>query len=139
VILWRWLRNTAWPFSVAVVNRFIEDEGWVLSGHLAFSGMLALIPFLIFATALTGYVIGAEGGEAVLNALFAAVPDYVAKTLEPVIHEVGPEMRRCPRKDDQEQQQRIGIDHARDRGPAEHRRRRAGRAADDDVLRRRAL
>ncbi len=72
MILWRWLRGTAWPFTVAVVNRYIEDEGWVLSGHLAFSGMLALIPFLIFATALTGYVIGVEGGEAVLQALFGA-------------------------------------------------------------------
>ena len=45
---------------------FVDDEGWVLSGHLAFSGMLALIPFLIFATALTGLVIGPEGGQAVL-------------------------------------------------------------------------
>ena len=53
MILWRWLRETAWPFCVAVVNRYIEDEGWVLSGYLAFSGLLALIPFLIFATALT--------------------------------------------------------------------------------------
>ena len=93
MILWRWLRNTAWPFTVAVVNRYIEDEGWVLSGHLAFSGMLALIPFLIFATALTGYFIGAEGGEAVLKALFAAVPDYVARTLEPVIYEVAGQRR----------------------------------------------
>ena len=93
VIVWRWLRNTAWPFTVAVVNRYIEDEGWVLSGHLAFSGMLALIPFLIFATALTGYVIGVEGGQAVLEALFAAVPDYVARTLEPVIHEVAGQRR----------------------------------------------
>jgi membrane protein len=93
VILWRWLRGTAWPFCVAVVNRYIEDEGWVLSGYLAFSGLLALIPFLIFATALTGYVIGEEGGDAVLKALFDAVPDHVARTLEPVIYEVAGQRR----------------------------------------------
>lgn len=85
---WRWLRGTAWPFLYAVGERFVDDEGWVLSGHLAFSGMLALIPFLIFATALTGLVIGPEGGQTVLEQLFYAVPDYVAKTLEPVILEV---------------------------------------------------
>ena len=86
--VWRWLRHTLWPFLLGVGNRFIEDEGWVLSGHLAFSGMLALIPFLIFATALTGYVIGPEGGQQVLNQLFYAVPDHVAKTIEPVVVEV---------------------------------------------------
>ncbi len=85
---WAWLRHTAWPFLFAVGHRFIDDEGWVLSGHLAFSGMLALIPFLIFATALTGLVIGPEGGQAVLDQLFYTIPDYVAKTLEPVIVEV---------------------------------------------------
>ncbi|HET7410772.1 MAG TPA: YihY/virulence factor BrkB family protein [Paracoccaceae bacterium] len=86
--LWRWLRGTVWPFLYAVGERFVDDEGWVLSGHLSFSGMLALIPFLIFATALTGLVIGPEGGQAVLDQLFLTVPDYVAKTLEPVIIEV---------------------------------------------------
>lgn len=85
---WAWLRDTAWPFLWAVGERFVDDEGWVLSGHLAFSGMLALIPFLIFATALTGLVIGPEGGQNVLDQLFYAVPDYVAKTLEPVVLEV---------------------------------------------------
>jgi membrane protein len=93
VTLWRWTRYKAWPFLLAVGNRFIEDEGWVLSGHLAFSGMMALVPFLIFATALTGYVIGPEGGQAVLQQLFLTVPDYVARTLEPVVVEVAGKSR----------------------------------------------
>ena len=93
MILWRWLRHKVWPFLLAVGNRFYEDEGWVLSGHLAFSGMMALIPFLIFATALTGYVIGPEGGQSVLAQLFLTVPDYVARTLEPVVVEVSSKSR----------------------------------------------
>jgi membrane protein len=93
VTAWRWLRNRAWPFLLAVGHRFIEDEGWVLSGHLAFSGMMALIPFLIFATALTGYVIGPAGGQAVLEQLFLTVPEYVARTLEPVVIEVSGQSR----------------------------------------------
>lgn len=94
MILWRWLRGAVWPFLLAVGQRFIDDEGWVLSGHLAFSGMMALVPFLIFATALTGYVIGPEGGQAVLEQLFLTVPDYVAKTIEPVVVEVSSQSRR---------------------------------------------
>lgn len=85
---WGWLQETAWPFLYAVGERFVDDEGWVRAGYLAFSGMLALFPFLIFATALAGMLIGPEGGQAVLEQLFLTLPDYVARTLEPVILEV---------------------------------------------------
>ncbi|MNF58601.1 hypothetical protein D3C84_401660 [compost metagenome] len=50
-----------------------------------------------------------------------------------------PEVRWGPGEDDQHQQQPLGIQLAGHRGPAEQRRRRAGQAADDDVLRRGAL
>lgn len=86
--LWRWLRGTVWPFLYAVGERFVDHEGWVLSGHLAYSGMLALIPFLIFATAVTGLVIGPAGGQQVLDQLFHTIPAHVAQTLEPVILDV---------------------------------------------------
>jgi membrane protein len=71
-----------------VVRRFNEDQGSVLSGYLAYSLMLSLMPFMIFATALTGFIVGAEESQAALNALFAAVPEHVAQTLEPVLLEV---------------------------------------------------
>ncbi|MND67147.1 hypothetical protein D3C80_585530 [compost metagenome] len=48
-------------------------------------------------------------------------------------------MRRGPGEDDQHQQQRFGGQVAGHRHPAEQRRRGAGQAADDDVLRRGAL
>ena len=48
-------------------------------------------------------------------------------------------MRRRPEKDDREQRDRAPADIAGDRGPADQRRQRAGRAADHDVLRRPAL
>ncbi len=50
-----------------------------------------------------------------------------------------PEMRRRPDENDQEQQQRFRRDVVGHRGPAEHRRHRARRAADDDILRRGGL
>jgi len=88
VSLTRTLLKATWPFLWRVVKRFNEDQGTVLSGHIAYSLMLSVVPFLIFATALTGFIVGAEESQAALNALFAVVPEHVARTLEPVLLEV---------------------------------------------------
>ncbi|MNH13062.1 hypothetical protein D3C79_726220 [compost metagenome] len=48
----------------------------------------------------------------------------------------GPEVWRGPGENDQHQQQRLGADMTTDRHPAQQRRRRAGQAANHDVLRR---
>ena len=45
-----------------------------------------------------------------------------------------PEMRRRPQEDDEEQNERLEPDLSGRRCPADHRRKRAGGAADDDVL-----
>ena len=80
--------KATWPFLWKVVKRFNRDQGSVLSGHIAYSLMLAAVPFLIFATALTGFVVGAEGAVAALGVLFEGTPEHVARTLEPVLLEV---------------------------------------------------
>ncbi|MGF1500350.1 MAG: YihY/virulence factor BrkB family protein [Paracoccaceae bacterium] len=82
------VRSPVSQFVWAVIDGFNRNQGSVLAGYLAFAGMLALLPFLVFASALTGFLIGPENSTAVLDTLFAAVPDHVAKTLEPVILEV---------------------------------------------------
>src|SRR5947209_8695083 len=50
-----------------------------------------------------------------------------------------PEMRRRPEKHDQDENERGETKRSRRRGPADRRRERAGKPADDDVLRRAAL
>jgi membrane protein len=80
--------KATWPFLWTVVKRFNRNQGSVLSGHIAYSLMLAVVPFLIFATALTGFVVGQQGAEMALAALFKGVPEHVALTLEPVLLEV---------------------------------------------------
>jgi membrane protein len=82
------LRHRAWPFLREVVWRFNDDQGTVLAGYLAYSAMLSFMPFLIFATALTGFIVGPQEGRAALDLLFEAVPEHVARTLEPVVREV---------------------------------------------------
>jgi len=80
--------RSLWNFVAAVVWRFNEDGGSVLAGYLAYSAMLSLMPFLVFATALAGFVVGPENSEAALDMLFEGVPEHVARTLEPVVLEV---------------------------------------------------
>ena len=65
--------------------------------------------------------------------------DAGARVLVAARDRQGPEVRRRPHEDDEEQQQRVRLDAAGHRGPSQHRRRRPGRAADHDVLRGRAL
>ena len=84
----RTVLTATWPFLWTVVWRFVRDQGSVLSGNIAYSLMLAVFPFLIFATALTGFIVGTEGTAAVLGTLFEALPEHVARTIEPVLLEV---------------------------------------------------
>jgi membrane protein len=86
--LTRTVLKATWPFLWRVVKRFSQDQGSVFSGYIAYSLMLSLMPFLIFATALTGFIVGVEESQTALNALFSVVPEHVAQTLEPVLLEV---------------------------------------------------
>jgi len=76
-----------WAVALAIKN-FIRDDGSALAGYMAYTALLCLFPFLIFATALCGLLIGPEGVEPVMNFLFANIPEHVAKTIRPVLEEV---------------------------------------------------
>ena len=70
------------------VNRFNNNDGAALAGFIAFTGLLSIFPFLIFATTLIGIMIGPSRTDEVVGALFQIAPDHVAMTLEPVVDEV---------------------------------------------------
>jgi membrane protein len=70
------------------LDRFNLNDGWVMAGSIAFSGLLSIFPFLIFATTLTGILVGATRSVEIIDALFAIAPEHVARTLEPVVVEV---------------------------------------------------
>jgi membrane protein len=70
------------------VKRFGRHQQSVVAGHLAYSLMLSMLPFLIFATALTGTLVGDAETKAALDTMFEALPEHVARTLEPVVREV---------------------------------------------------
>lgn len=70
------------------LDRFNRNDGSAMAGFIAFSGLLSVFPFLIFAATLTGILVGDSQSARVIDALFEITPEHVARTLEPVVSEV---------------------------------------------------
>lgn len=67
---------------------FTEDDGWAMASHVALSGLLALFPFLIFGTALAGFL-GAGGFSATtIHLLFDTWPADIANPIASEIQRV---------------------------------------------------
>jgi membrane protein len=81
--VWRLLRALWGAFE-----RFNLNDGSPMAGYIAFSGLLSLFPFLIFAATLTGIIVGDARSAEIIDALFNIAPEHVARTLEPVVLEV---------------------------------------------------
>jgi len=69
-------------------ERFHLNDGSAMAGFIAFSGLLSIFPFLIFAATLTGILLGESRSTEIIDALFAIAPEHVALTVEPVVVEV---------------------------------------------------
>ncbi len=71
-----------------------EHDGWAIASHIALSVLLALFPFLIFVTALAGFLGSAELAEQVVKLTFDAWPESVMKPLQAEVHHVLTNQRR---------------------------------------------
>lgn len=69
-------------------NGLADDDGFELAGHIAFTAMLALFPFLIFLTSLAGFLGDRSSASTFVEYLFLFMPQDVVKTLNPVIVEL---------------------------------------------------
>lgn len=70
------------------INRFYGNDGAAMAGFIAFTGLLSIFPFLIFATTLIGILVGPTRTDEIVAALFEIAPSHVAMTLQPVVGEV---------------------------------------------------
>lgn len=67
------------------LGHFNNDDGWAMSSHLAITSLMALFPFLIFATTL-GSFLGAQAfADTAVHLVFDTWPEQIAK---PIAHEV---------------------------------------------------
>ncbi len=69
-------------------GRFVANDGVAMAGYIAFSGLLAIFPFLMFATSFTGLILGRQYSRQAIDALFRLAPPNIAETLEPALQEV---------------------------------------------------
>lgn len=67
---------------------FAEDDGWAMASHVALSGLLALFPFLIFGTALAGFLGADQFSETAVHLIFDTWPEAIAGPLAAQVQQV---------------------------------------------------
>ncbi len=66
-------------------SKFNRDDGWAIASHVALSGLFALFPFLIFATAIAGFF---ELGDFTDNVVHLIFDYWPAEAGKPIADEV---------------------------------------------------
>lgn len=75
-------------FVASTVANFNKHDGMVMAGHLAFLGMLALFPFIIFLVSLAGTFGQSTAGTDALSYMFENMPPDVAVVLRGPIEQM---------------------------------------------------
>lgn len=78
----------AWNVLVDAIGKFDADDGWALASHIAMSGLIAIFPFLIFLTALAGFLGSAELAGDAVRLLFETWPAHVSEPIAREVHNV---------------------------------------------------
>src|SRR3984957_18436326 len=64
--------------AYAAYDGFARDDGWAIASHIALTTLMSLFPFLIFVTALTGFLGSQPLADQVAQLLLEAWPPEVA-------------------------------------------------------------
>jgi len=70
---------------IDAVNHFNASDGWAMASHVTLSMIMALFPFLIFATSLAGFLGYEAQSDAIVELVFETWPDEVAM---PIVQEI---------------------------------------------------
>lgn len=70
------------------VVRFVEDDAFTYSGHIAYTALFSLFPFLIFMTTLAGVIGQGAAAQRFIGLGLQSLPVDVAETLGPAIREI---------------------------------------------------
>jgi membrane protein len=74
--------------SYQAYEGFLRDDGWAIASHIALSALMSLFPFLIFITALTGFLGSQQVADQVAQLLLEAWPKQVAAPIAAQIESV---------------------------------------------------
>lgn len=75
------------------VGHFNSTDGWALASHVALSTLLAVFPFLIFATTLAGFLGSHRFAETAVHLVFDTWPQQVAQPIAVEVTNVLTEQR----------------------------------------------
>ncbi len=78
----------AWAIFVDAANHFVAEDGWAIASHIALSTLTSLFPFLIFVTALAGFLGSQSLADEATRLIFAAWPAVVAGPIAGEVHVV---------------------------------------------------
>ena len=67
------------------LGHFNTDDGWAMASHLAITSLMALFPFLIFATTLASFLGAQAFSDTAVHLVFDTWPEQIAK---PIAREV---------------------------------------------------
>jgi membrane protein len=83
----RLLRRSV-AIAYAAYDGFVRDDGWAIASHIALTTLMSLFPFLIFITALTGFLGSQSLADQVAKLLLEAWPPEVAGPIASQITDV---------------------------------------------------
>ncbi|TDT91360.1 membrane protein [Azorhizobium sp. AG788] len=72
---------------------FLADDGWAIASHIALSILMSLFPFLIFLTALAGFLDLRPLANEAIQLILETWPDAVAEPIAREIHNVVNQVR----------------------------------------------
>jgi membrane protein len=81
-------RKPGWHAVIAALQGMIDRFGLEISGYIAFTAMLALLPFLMFLISLAGFLGETQIGQEFIATLSMFAPPQVMATLQPAIEHV---------------------------------------------------
>lgn len=84
----RLLTFLPWLVVRDTIHGFIIHEGLMMAGYLSYVALMAFFPFLIFLTALAGFVGETELGTEFIAFIFDRMPMELAAVLRPAVDEV---------------------------------------------------
>ena len=67
------------------LRTFDASDGWAMSSHVALSLMISIFPFIIFTTALAGFIGNEKQSQELVDLVFEYWPDEIA---EPITREI---------------------------------------------------
>ncbi|MEP9399285.1 YihY/virulence factor BrkB family protein [Mesorhizobium sp. KR2-14] len=70
------------------VGHFYDDDGWAMASHLAITALMALFPFLIFATTLAGFLGAKAFADTAVHLVFDTWPTEIAAPIADQVREV---------------------------------------------------